>query len=142
MQIDFWPLSRLGLHAGVVLRVAKSIDIAISYAHIFQETLIVAPPEHQDRVEISECFGGAAADPSVCKAPPGEIATIDKATGPMVSRVPPPPLEAPSQGTPDGSARLTQNLTTTAAGQPPWIVNSGRYRSNFDIIAAGVNVHF
>jgi hypothetical protein len=41
MQIDFWPLRRIGLHGGVIVRVAKQIDFVFAYAHIIQETLRV-----------------------------------------------------------------------------------------------------
>jgi hypothetical protein len=142
MQIDFFPVSRVGLHGGVIFRVAKGIDLVASYGHIFQETIIAAPPEHQDRDVIAACWAGSAPDPSVCRAPTGQIGGIDKSTGPMVTRVAAPVLEAPSQGKADGTAKLQQNLTVTAGGQPPYIVNSGRYRSHFDVIAAGLNVHF
>ncbi len=134
MQIDFWPVERLGLHGGVLLRVAKSIDLVVSYAHIFQETIVVAAPAHKLRQEIDVerlATGGRARN-------------IDKTVGVLVNRdgegttV----LEEARQGTPDGTARLNQVLSRTAAGQPPWIINAGRYRSNFDILAIGVNVHF
>ena len=143
MQIDFWPVSRLGLHGGVIVRVAKAIDLVASFAHIFQETIIAEPPPDQDRGVIASCYAGTAQDPSVCLAPPGKIGAIDKSAGPLLSRgMNPPKLEAPSQGTPDGRAKLQQQLTTSAANQPPYIINSGRYRSNIDVIAAGINVHF
>ena len=106
----------------------------LSYAHIFQDTIIVAAPEHRPREQIED--ERLLAD--------GRARNIDKTTGVLLTRegagltV----LEEPSQGTPDGTARLNQVLSRTASDQPPWIINSGRYRSNFDIIAAGVNVHF
>jgi hypothetical protein len=152
MQIDFWPVSRLGLHGGVTVRVFKSVDLVLSYAHIFQETIVVAAPEHQHRSEIYACYAPAPVNPTeppptqTCNAPPGEIANIDKSAGPPVlaggATTQPPVLEEESQGSPDGTARLDQNLNRVSNGEPPWIVNAGRYRSSFDIIAAGVNVHF
>jgi len=134
MQIDFWPVTRVGLHGGVLLRVAKSIDLVFSYAHIFQETIIVAPPAHKLRGEIDV----------ERVATGGRSRNIDKTVGVLITRegegqmV----LEEPSQGAPDGTARLNQVLSRTAAEQPPWVINAGRYRSNFDILAIGVNVHF
>ena len=47
MQPDYWPVQRWGLHAGIKLRVAGRIDFVASYAHIFQETVVVAPPPHE-----------------------------------------------------------------------------------------------
>jgi long-subunit fatty acid transport protein len=157
MQIDFWPVSRFGLSGGVTVRVFKSIDLVLSYAHIFQETIVVAPPEHQNRSEIYACYSPPPADPNVpppmqtCHAPAGKVVTIDKSAGPPIGKTDangqpfteqPTVKQAKSQGTPDGTARLTQNLNRVVNGEPPWIVNAGRYRSHFDIIAAGVNVHF
>ena len=51
-------------------------------------------------------------------------------------------LEEMSQGTPDATAKLDQNLNRVAQNEPPWIVNAGRYRSDIDVLAVGVNVHF
>ena len=51
-------------------------------------------------------------------------------------------LKEKSQGDADGTARLSQSLSQIAYPNAPWIVNAGRYRSHFDVFAAGVNVHF
>ena len=135
MQIDFWPVTRVGLHAGVLLRVAKSIDLVFSYAHIFQETIIVAAPDHKPREVVdAERYATTGA----------RSRNIDKTVGVLINRdgegqtV----LEEPSQGAAHGTARLNQVLSRTAADQPPWVINAGRYRSNFDVLAVGVNVHF
>jgi len=153
MQIDFWPVSRVGLHGGVTVRVYKSIDLVLSYAHIFQETIIVAAPDHQHRSEIYACYAPPPADPNTpapqrtCNAPAGQVRNIDKSAGPPIlnsdgTTSQPSVLEEKSQGARDGTAKLDQNLNRVANGEPPWIINAGRYRSHFDIIAAGVNVHF
>lgn len=133
MQVDFWPVSRIGVHGGVLVRISNAVDFVLSYAHIFQEEIIVAPPAHRERGLIYADFEQGA-----------PVREIDKTVGVLVDRrgnglqV----IEAPSQGTPDGTARLQQNVTVTSAGQPPYITNAGRYYSNFDILAAGINVHF
>jgi hypothetical protein len=144
MQIDFWPVARIGVHGGVMVRVAKFIDLVASFGHIFQETITAEPPPHQLRQEISECWAGSNMDPTVtCQAPPGQIRTIDKSIGKVgANRMPPPVVEEPPHGKGNGTARLAQQVTITAAGQPPYIVNSGKYRSNIDVIAFGVNVHY
>jgi long-subunit fatty acid transport protein len=135
MQIDFWPVERLGLHAGVILRVAKSIDFVVSYAHIFQETIVVAPPAHKAR-DVIDDERAMTADKIPVNVDKTVGALQDRAgNGQMV-------LEEVSQGKADGVARLDQNTSRNAGDQPPYIVNAGRYRSNFDIISAGVNVHF
>jgi long-subunit fatty acid transport protein len=143
MQIDFWPVARIGVHGGVIVRVAKFIDLVASFAHIFQETITAEPPPHQARGEISPCWAGTATDPSVCLAPPGQIRSIDKSIGKVgADRTLPPVVPEPAHGKGDGTAKLTQQVTITAAAQPPYIINAGKYRSNIDVIAAGVNVHF
>ncbi|MBN1653541.1 MAG: hypothetical protein JXA30_07165 [Deltaproteobacteria bacterium] len=48
-QDFFWPLERLGLHLGFILRILRTIDASLSYAHIFQETVREDPPESQTR---------------------------------------------------------------------------------------------
>jgi hypothetical protein len=134
MQIDFWPVERLGLHTGVLLRVAKSIDLVFSYAHVFQETIVVAAPEHRARELID--------DERVLTG--GRSRNIDKTVGVLLDRAGngQTVLTERSQGSPDGTAKLNQVLSRTAGDQPPWVVNAGRYRSSFDILSAGVNVHF
>jgi hypothetical protein len=147
MQIDVWPVQRFGLHAGVMLRLAKSIDLVVSYAHIFQETIVVAPPQHQEAAAIYDCYAPGPMGrtmPEACQAPVGEVATIDKTVGTPVDRAGngTQVLDAQSQGSPDGTARLDMNAPQTFAGQPPYIVNAGRYRSDMDVFAAGFNYHF
>lgn len=134
MQVDFWPLERVGLHTGITLRVAKTVDINLSYAHIFQETIVVAPPDHVSRDVI---YAEYESNGNIVNA-------IDQRVGVQIGRgeegyqI----LPVESQGRPDGVARLPQNTNTTSNGQPPYITNSGRYRSNFDVVAVGVNFHF
>jgi hypothetical protein len=141
MQVDSFPVQRFGLHGGIILRVAKAVDLLASYAHIFQETIVVAAPAQQDAIAITDCYVGKAT--TGCVAPKGQIGSIDRTvgvkkedgTGTQV-------LVEKSQGTPDGTGRLPQNLTRFVSGQPPYIINSGRYRSGFDVLAIGMNVHF
>jgi hypothetical protein len=143
MQIDFWPVQRIGLHGGVIVRVAKFIDLVASFAHIFQETITVAPPQQQARSIIASCWAGTAMDRSMCLAPAGTVGAIDKSigfTGP--NRTAPPIVPEMPVGKADATAKLAQQVTITAAAQPPYIINSGKYRSNLDVVAAGVNIHF
>jgi hypothetical protein len=132
MQIDYWPVSRVGLHAGIKIRVAGSIDLTASYAHIFQETIVTAAPNAESGDVIYAKYAAT-----------GEVTTIDKRVGvaPRGSQAPEllePPLTQPA----DGQARLAQYVTKSVNGQAPWIVNSGTYRSSIDVLAVGVNVHF
>ncbi|MAQ15189.1 MAG: hypothetical protein CMN30_10405 [Sandaracinus sp.] len=40
-QLDFLPLQRFGIHAGITFRIAKRFDISVAYAHIFQSAVTV-----------------------------------------------------------------------------------------------------
>jgi hypothetical protein len=129
MQVDYWPLQRVGLHAGVRFRIAHSIDLLFSYAHIFQETLIVsAPPQ------------GAADVIGMQYLQTNTVTAIDKRTGAQGAEVV--REEVKPAAAPDGEARLTQNFAKALPGTPPFIVNAGTYRSGIDVVSAGVNMHF
>ena len=108
---------------------------------------MVAAPLQQDRFVNSDCYQQSTppTDPGACLAAPGKVAyAIDRTVGAPVDRsgTGTEVLQEKSQGAADGTAKLDQNLNRSSSGQPPWIVNAGRYSSNFDILAAGVNVHF
>jgi long-subunit fatty acid transport protein len=133
MQLDYWPLARLGLHAGVKVRIARTIDLIAAYSHIFQETLVVGAPD------------GAPGDKIYTNyAMTHQVTQIDKSVGAPTARgqILDQKMENPVPAAPDGQARLTQNLTKTQSGQPPWIINSGTYRSSIDVVSLAVNVHF
>lgn len=133
MQLDYWPVSRLGLHAGVMLRLSRTIDLIASFSHIFQETLFVAAPAHKTGEAIYEDEYKAT----------GKVSNIDKRSGTAASRgMMAPVLDVENPPNPDGEARLTQNLTKTSAGEPPVIINSGTYRSSMNVLAVGMSVHF
>jgi hypothetical protein len=132
MQIDFWPVSRVGLHGGLTFRVHGTTDIVVSYAHIFQETLVVEAPPQQSADEIYRDY--VAGEP---------VGAIDRTVGTRVSRADELPVlreDAPKDA--DASAHLTQVVTKTQGAQPPWIVNSGTYRSDIDVISIGIHAHF
>jgi hypothetical protein len=137
MQIDYWPVSNFGLHMGIVIRVARSIDFVASYAHIFQETLVIGAPPHDEGENISMAYAAAGNNEDAIKA-------IDKRTGVPPSRSEPAPVleENPKPTNPTATARLTQNVTQSPAGEPPWVINSGTYRSGIDVFSAGMNMHF
>jgi hypothetical protein len=136
MQLDYWPLSRVGLHFGVKFRIARSVDFVASFAHIFQETLVVTAPPHAEGDTISAAYQASGNNEDTIRA-------INKRVGVMASRSDPPPdiLEEPTQKG-DGVARLTQNATKSPAGEPPFVINSGTYRSSINVVSAGMNLHF
>jgi long-subunit fatty acid transport protein len=131
MQLDYWPLSRVGLHGGIIFRVARSIDLVFSYAHIFQETLVVGAPQHEPVNTIDERFRMT-----------GELNTIDKSVGLFRRGGAREPLQEQVSGKADGVARLDQNRTKLINGEPPYIINSGTYRSSLDVFAVGMTAHF
>lgn len=105
--------------------------LVASYAHIFQETIVVGAPPQADAHAIYDAY--VAGNP---------VRAIDRTVGTKQSRAETLPQlyeHAPVQR--DGTARLTQVVTTTQGGQPPWIVNSGTYRSSIDVIAIGIHAH-
>jgi long-subunit fatty acid transport protein len=131
MQIDFWPVSRLGFHGGITFRVSKTTDFVFSYAHIFQETLVVAPPPHLDAKTIyaNTPFGSTPKN-------------IDRSIG-IAGRgtLPEQQLKNPPKN-PDGVASVKQATTKNPSGQPPWIINSGTYRSDMDVFSVGFIGHY
>jgi hypothetical protein len=132
MQVDYWPLQRWGLHAGMRVRVASSIDLMFAYAHIFQETLVVGAPPHADYQTIGMQYVQTKT-----------VTNIDKRSGPRgTAEMPQPPREEVPPAAVDGEARLTQNFAKDLPGTPPAIVNAGTYRSGIDVFSAGVNMHF
>jgi hypothetical protein len=136
MQVDYWPLARLGLHTGIRLRVLEGTDILVSYAHIFQETLEVAAPAHRPGTDIDAEYQQNRDAP---------INGIDKSIGFMRGRSdPPPPVveERNRPSSPDGVARVSQVTTRSEPGRPPYIVNAGKYVSSIDVVSVGVHAHF
>jgi len=131
MQVDYWPLQRLGLHAGVRVRVAHTIDLMLAYAHIFQETLVVGAPSHQNFDVIGMQYAST-----------GAVNNIDKRVGVPTLGMPGPPLEEAKPAAVDGEARLTQNFSKALPGTPPAIVNAGTYRSGIDVVSISLNVHY
>jgi len=132
MQIDFWPVSRIGLHAGVKIRVAKRIDFVASYAHIFQETITVSAPgtDADTGQNIWNRWNMT-----------GQVDAIDKHVGTAPRGMTGQFIDAPVASA-DGVAAFPQILTKGVAGAPPSIVNAGTYRSSIDVVSLGVNVHY
>jgi hypothetical protein len=137
MQIDFWPVSRVGLHGGFTVRVSNAVDLTFSYAHIFQEDIVVAPPAHMDRMDIDRerAMNGGAPPTNIDKTVGVQMGFGGAAMGEYV-------LENPPVENPDATAAQVQVLQRTAQNIPPYIINSGTYRSNIDIISVGVTTHF
>lgn len=137
MQVDFWPVSRIGLHGGFTVRVSNAVDLTFAYSHIFQEDIVVAPPAH-----------AFAADIDVARMANGGVpVNIDKTVGVATGFGPVGQngqyvLENDPVSGADATAAQVQVLQRTAQNKPPYIINSGTYRSNIDVLAVGVTTHF
>ncbi|HEX7480833.1 MAG TPA: hypothetical protein VF331_23730 [Polyangiales bacterium] len=136
MQIDYWPVQRVGLHGGLTIRVAGTTDLVFSYAHMIQETIVVGAPLHEEASDIYTRYVAG-----------GQITTIDKRVGTQLTLAQRPPIKYENGGVSDGPAgdgraKLVQVVTKTSADHPPWIVSSGSYRSGIDVVAIGVHSHF
>jgi long-chain fatty acid transport protein len=137
MQIDFWPVQRIGVHGGFTIRVSNAVDLTFAYAHLFQEEIVVAPPSHLP-----------AADIDIARMANGGVpVNIDKTVGVATGFGPvgmngQTVLENPPVPNADATGAQTQVLQRTAQNKPPYIINSGTYRSNIDVISIGVTTHF
>lgn len=120
MQIDFFPVERLGLHVGLMVRLAGWIDLSIAYAHIFQESITVAAPPHDESQEsgIDKRVG------------------VAQRLGDELEVVP----EEPLVEDPDGVAALRQIPVRQRKGAT--IVNAGRYETSMDVFSAAIHLHF
>jgi len=121
MNVDFWPVSRVGLHGGVTVRLDQRVDLTFAYGHIMQETIVVAAPASvsEDERPFSRNVG---------------VAITSGSYAPMNEQ------DAPSDA--DGVADLRQQETKMLVNRYPTVVNAGRYRSSIDVVAVGIQYHF
>lgn len=126
-SIDSFAFGRVGMGFGLLLRFG-SIDVAAAYAHIFQETLDVAPPRHEPR----------------------EDATDDPASGfdqrvydnGQLSARPKPDPDAPSPEDGDAIAKWQQPAVFETSDQRARVVNAGRYTASFDVVSVSFAYRF
>jgi hypothetical protein len=79
-QLSFRPGRRVGLHAGLTVRVAHRVDVALAYAHLFEQDITLTEGEAQ--------------------------------------------------------------LRAAGLGDPDWVTNAGTFRSNYNVLSFGANIHF
>ncbi len=129
--VDSFAFARIGMGVGVALRFG-SFDLMAAYGHIFQETLEVVPPEHQnvedhDPDDVTSGFdqriGGTFTDAGV-------------RSGGRVLADP----DVPSEG--DATAKLQQSSPLPSPARPERIINAGKYTASFDIISVGVQYRY
>jgi hypothetical protein len=51
-QLSFRPGRRVGLHAGMTVRIAQRVDVALAYAHLFEQSVTLGLDEAQLRAEV------------------------------------------------------------------------------------------
>jgi hypothetical protein len=125
VNIDNFGLTRLGLSLGLKVRMGP-LELMASYAHIFQETLDVAPPPHE----------------------PHELATDDPHRGfdqrismdGQASAQPVPDPRVPARIGAIASARQTAVLQS--ADMRAQVINAGRYTAGFDVISVALTHRF
>ncbi|HMI93844.1 MAG TPA: hypothetical protein VK509_20865, partial [Polyangiales bacterium] len=131
-SIDTFAFARFGFGVGVMWRVGD-FDLKAAYGHIFQETLRVAPPKHEDRRAPSSDDVTAGFDQRVG----GEFDEEGNRVGGKELADP----DAPSPGDADAVARLQQSSVIPSM-DPPRIINAGEYTASFNIISLGASYHF
>jgi hypothetical protein len=132
LSIDSFALSRFGFGVGALIRVGD-FDLMAAYGHIFQETLEIAPSEH----EIAQM--GKADDPTRgFDQRVGVDFTTDEGDQGVVLRDP----AAPTIAKADAVGRLQPSSVVTGTAFSERVINAGKYTAAFNIISVGAVYHF
>ena len=132
-DVDTFAFARVGLGLGVVYRIGRW-DLRAGYAHIFSETIEVAPPPHQNleasvpgdpRSGFDKRVGGTFNDDGI-------------RDGGTVLEDP----NAPAPGSADAVAEKTQESGLATAARPQRVTNAGTYTASFNIVSVGAVYHF
>jgi hypothetical protein len=126
-SVDSYGFARGGLGLGVMVRIG-TVDLMASYAHIFQEELLVAPPPHQPRDQATD-------------APESGFDQRIYEDG-QLSAQPRTDPRAPAPSAADGVAKLKQSAAFESENLRSRVVNAGRYTANFNVLSLGVVHHF
>jgi long-subunit fatty acid transport protein len=126
-NIDTFAFARFGFGLGLQIRFG-SIDLSAAYAHVFSETLDVAPPPHQARQDATD-------DPQS-----GFDQRIYR-DGVLTDRPRTDPA-APSPKNADATASYQQPAVFDSADLPRRVVNAGKYTASFDIISVAFAYRF
>lgn len=120
--VTSYGLARAGFGVGALVRLGP-FDLVASYAHIFQETLEVAPPRHEPRDEVDR-------DP---RSGFDQRIYEDGVLGePRADR------RAPSRADADGVAAMQQTAIFESETLRARVVNAGRYTASFNLISLSV----
>lgn len=123
--IESFAFGRVGVGLGVQLRFG-SIDFSAAYAHIFQETVDVAPPPHQPREEATD-DPTSGFDQRIYED--GQLTD-----GPKKDP------SAPADG--DATASWQQQGVFESAERRRRVVNQGRYVANFNVLSVAFAYRF
>jgi hypothetical protein len=130
-SIDSFAFARVGVGAGVMIRI-DDVDLFAAYGHIFQETLEVVSPPHEnvedhDDDEVTSGFD---------KRVGGEFGRLGTREGGYVLEDP----AEPAKG--DATAKLQQASALPSPARPDRVINAGKYTASFDVISVGVQYRY
>jgi long-subunit fatty acid transport protein len=132
-SVDVFDFQRIGFGVGLMARVGD-FDLLAAYGHIFQETLEVAPPPHQNVEQAKFRDPTSGFDQRV-----GGTITVDG------TRVGATVLSDPSAPLPRQADAVARQQATSAAPspmRPDRVINAGRYTASFEVISVGAIFHF
>jgi hypothetical protein len=132
-HVESFAFQRLGLGLGVMVRLGD-FDVMAAYSHIFQETIEVAPPPHQEAENFDPDDPTTGFDQRVG----GTFEADGTRTG---GRVLPDP-DAPDPEDADAVARAQQSSAAPMPARPERVINAGKYTAAFDVISVGATYHF
>lgn len=132
-DIDTFAFQRVGTGVGAILRVGE-FDFKVGYAHIFSETLDLAPPPHQNVEKANPADPRSGFDKRIG----GSFADDGTRIGGQVAEDP----SAPSPSGADAVAAKTQQAAAATLSAPNRVINAGKYTASFDIISIGAVYHF
>jgi len=126
-NVDTFAFGRYGFGLGLQMRFG-SIDLSAAYAHIFSETLEVAPPPHENRDDATD-------DPQ---------SGFDQRVyrDGVLSSGPRRDPAAPSPNKADAVASYQQPAVFESADLPRRVVNAGKYTASFDVISLAFAYRF
>lgn len=127
-NIDTFAFGRVGVGLGLQMRFG-SIDLAAAYAHIFSETLDVAPPPHQVRQNAKTDDPQSGFDERIYR---------DGVLSDGPHRDP----AAPSAKDADAVASFQQPAVFESADLPRRVVNAGKYTAGFDVLSVSFAYRF
>lgn len=127
VTVDNYNLSRIGFGLGARVRLGP-VDITAAYAHVFQETLELAPPPHEPR----------------------DRATDDPTNGfdqriyedGMLSDEPLKDPRAPAPKDADAVAKVRQTAVFESDDVRARVINAGRYTAGFNVFSIAVTHRF